>query len=208
VIARLEKGKYGVVTSSGLAANTNVMMLVKTGEHVIAVDDVYGGTQRYMRDIAKSRHGIDMEFIDMTDIRNVKKALRPNTKLIFLETPTNPSLKIADIKAISKLAKKNGSLVAVDNTFMTPLLQSPLDLGADMCINSLTKYIGGHADIIMGSITTNSAKLEEKLRWNLNTFGACPSSFDSYLALRGIKTLKLRVTQQCQNAIILARYLE
>ena len=197
-----------MVTSSGLAANTNVMMLVKTGEHVIAVDDVYGGTQRYMRDIAKSRHGIDMEFIDMTDIRNVKKALRPNTKLIFLETPTNPSLKIADIKAISKLAKKNGSLVAVDNTFMTPLLQSPLDLGADMCINSLTKYIGGHADIIMGSITTNSAKLEEKLRWNLNTFGACPSSFDSYLALRGIKTLKLRVTQQCQNAIILARYLE
>ena len=142
-----------------------------------------------MRDIAIAKHNIDIEFIDMTNTKNVKKAIRPNSKLIFLETPTNPSLKLADIKAIVKIAKKRDILVAVDNTFMTPLLQSPLKLGADMCINSLTKYVGGHADIIMGSVTTNNEDLAEKLRWNLNTFGGCPSSFDAFLALRGLKTL-------------------
>jgi len=169
---------------------------------------VYGGTQRYMRQISQERNGIEYTFVDMTDVKKVEEAVKPNTKLIWIETPTNPTLKVCDIEAICKLCKEKGILTVVDNTFASPYLQSPLLLGADMCVNSVTKYIGGHSDVVMGVLALNNKELRDKLFFTSKTIGGTPGPFDCYLALRGLKTLKVRMEAHCKSAQIIAEYLE
>jgi cystathionine gamma-lyase len=178
------------------------------GEHVICCDDVYGGTQRYMRKVSEEKGMLKYSFVDMTHVENIEKTIQPNTKLVWIETPTNPTLKVCDIEAICKLCKEKGILTVVDNTFCSPYLQSPLQLGADMCVNSVTKYIGGHSDVVMGTLTLNDSKLYETLRFLSKSFGGVPSPFDCYMALRGLKTLKVRMEQTCKSAAVIARYLE
>jgi cystathionine gamma-lyase len=207
-MAGVEYGKFGMAFSSGCAAMTCVLLLLNHGDHVICCDDVYGGTQRYMRKIQEEKGNLKFTFVDMTKVENVEKAIQPNTKLIWVETPTNPTLKICDIEAICKLAKEKEILSVVDNTFPSPYLQSPLLQGADICVNSVTKYIGGHSDVVMGTLTLNDAKLYEKLRFLSKSFGGVPGPFDCYLALRGLKTLKVRMEQHCKNAAVIAAYLE
>jgi cystathionine gamma-lyase len=161
-----------------------------------------------MRKISEDKGMLKFSFVDMTDIENIEKAIQNNTKLLWIETPTNPTLKVCDVEAICKLAKEKGILTVVDNTFCSPYLQSPLLLGADMCVNSVTKYIGGYSDVVMGTITLNDAKLHETLKFLSKSFGGVPSPFDCYMALRGLKTLKVRMEQHCKGAAVIARYLE
>ena len=207
-LAGVEYAKYGMAFSSGCAALTCILLLLKQGDHVICCDDVYGGTQRYMRKIAEEKGMLTFTFVDMTNPDNVAKAIKPNTKLIWIETPTNPTLKICDIEAICKIAKEKEIISVVDNTFPSPYLQSPLQLGADLCVNSCTKYIGGHSDVVMGAITLNDTKLYEQLKFISKSFGGVPGPFDCYMALRGLKTLKVRMEQHCRNAMVIAKYLE
>lgn len=208
LIAECEYGKHGLAFSSGCAAMTCILLLLNTGDHVICCDDVYGGTQRYMRKIAEERIKIKFTFVDMTKPDEVEKAFTPETKLVWIETPTNPTLKICDVRKMCELAKTHNSLSVVDNTFASPYLQSPLLLGADICLNSCTKYIGGHSDLVMGSITLNSQELRDKLFFNSKSFGGCPSPFDCYLAIRGMKTLKIRMEQHCKAGLAVAKFLE
>jgi cystathionine gamma-lyase len=208
-MAAVEYGKYGLAFSSGCAATTTIILtFLKAGEHVVACDDVYGGTQRYMRQISQQRNEVEYTFVDMTKIENIEKAIKDNTKLIWVETPTNPTLKVCDIEAICKLAKSKGIITVVDNTFPSPYLQSPLLLGADLSVNSVTKYIGGHSDVVMGVITLNDQTYRDKLFFTSKTVGGVPGPFDCYLALRGLKTLKVRMDAHCRNAQIIAEYLE
>ena len=206
-IAALEYGKYGLSFSSGCAALTCLSLIFSTGDHFICCDDVYGGTQRYLREIGQKRQGLTIDFVDMTDFENVEKFRKPETKCIIIETPTNPTMKICDIQKICTWAKKHNIISVVDNTFASPYLQSPLLLGADICWNSCTKYIGGHSDLIMGTLTLNDKELRDKLFFVQKSFGGIPSPFESYLALRGLKTLKLRMEEHCKNAQILAEFL-
>jgi cystathionine gamma-lyase len=208
-LASVEHAKYGMAFASGCAATTCIIQtLTVSGDHVVACDDVYGGTQRYMRQISKERNGVDYDFVDMTDIKKVEAAIKPNTKLIWVETPTNPTLKVCDIEAICKLAKEKGIITAVDNTFPSPYLQSPLLLGADISVNSVTKYIGGHSDVVMGVLATNDLAMRDKLFFTSKTMGGTPGPFDCYMALRGLKTLKVRMDAHCRSAQIIAEYLE
>eukprot|EP01017_Pseudomicrothorax_dubius_P002636 TRINITY_DN1016_c0_g1_i1.p1 TRINITY_DN1016_c0_g1~~TRINITY_DN1016_c0_g1_i1.p1 ORF type:complete len:413 (+),score=108.78 TRINITY_DN1016_c0_g1_i1:152-1390(+) len=207
-IAAIEHGKFGLAFSSGCAAMTCILLLLKSGEHMIACDDVYGGTQRYIRNILEPRHGVEASWVDLTNKEAITSAIKENTKLLWIETPTNPTLKICDIRWLCDLARSKGIITVVDNTFCSPYLQSPLLLGADICVNSCTKYIGGHTDVVMGSITLNDKELRDRLYFNQKSFGGVPSPFDSYLALRGIKTLKLRIQESCRSAMVVARYLE
>lgn len=207
-IAAVEYGKHGMAFSSGCAAMTCILFLLSKGDHVIVCDDVYGGTQRYMRKIQEDKGFLTFTFVDMTKVENIEKAITENTKLIWVETPTNPTLKVCDIEEICKLAKEKKILTVVDNTFPSPYLQSPLQLGADMCVNSCTKYIGGHSDVVMGSVTLNDDALYEKLRFLSKSFGGVPGPFDCYLALRGLKTLKVRMEQHCRAGAVIARYLQ
>ena len=186
---------------------TCVCFLLKSDDHIICCDDVYGGTQRYLRHIGVKKHGLTVDFVDLTDLAKVEKALTEKTKMIIIETPTNPTLKVCDIEALCKFAKDKGLISVVDNTFAGPFLQSPLLLGADICLNSCTKYIGGHCDIIMGTLTTNSESLRDELYFLQKSFGGIPSPFECYLALRGLKTLKLRMEEHCKNAKIIVEYL-
>jgi cystathionine gamma-lyase len=195
--------------ASGCAATTCIIQtFLASGDHVIACDDVYGGTQRYMRQISQSRNGVDYTFVDMTNFDNIVNAAKPNTKLIWIETPTNPTLKVCDIEKICTFAKSKGILTVVDNTFPSPYLQSPLLLGADISVNSVTKYIGGHSDVVMGVLVVNDVALRDKLFFTSKTIGGTPGPFDCYLALRGLKTLKVRMDAHCRNAQIIAEYLE
>jgi len=208
-IAAVEHGKYGMAFSSGCAATTTIIQtFVNAGEHVICCDDVYGGTQRYMRQISQQRNNVEFTFVDMTDAENVKKNMKENTKLIWIETPTNPTLKVCDIEKICALAKGKGIITVVDNTFPSPYLQSPLLLGADISINSVTKYIGGHSDVVMGCLVVNDVALKDKLFFTSKTMGGVPGPFDCYLAIRGLKTLKVRMEAHCRSAQIIAEYLE
>jgi cystathionine gamma-lyase len=207
-MAGVEYAKYGMAFSSGCAAMTCVLLMFSQGDHVICCDDVYGGTQRYMRKVSEDKGMLKFSFVDMTYIENIEKAIQSNTKLVWIETPTNPTLKVCDIEAICKLCREKGLLTVVDNTFCSPYLQSPLQLGADMCVNSVTKYIGGHSDVVMGTLTLNDSKLYETLRFLSKSFGGVPSPFDCYMALRGLKTLKVRMEQTCKSAAVIARYLE
>lgn len=207
-IAAVEYAKYGLSFGSGCAAMTCVCMLLTTGDHILCCDDVYGGTQRYLREIAVKKHGLKVDFVDLTDVDKLEKYVLPTSKLIIIETPTNPTLKVCDIAKVCEFAKKHKLISVVDNTFSSPYLQSPLLLGADLCLNSCTKYIGGHCDIIMGTITTNDLELNDRLYFIQKSFGGIPSPFECYLCLRGLKTLKVRMEEHCKNANIIARFLE
>lgn len=207
-MAALEHAKFGLSFSSGCSALTCVCLCLTAGDHVICCDDVYGGTQRYLREIAVKRGNLAVDFVDLTDFEALEKARKPETKLLIVETPTNPTMKICDIEKLCIWAKKYQILSMVDNTFASPYLQSPILLGADICLNSCTKYIGGHCDVVMGTLTLNDKELRDKLYFVQKSFGGVPSPFESYLALRGLKTLKLRMEEHCKNAQIIAEFLD
>ena len=207
VIAQLENGSTGIAFGSGLAAIDAVIKLLKTGDEILAVDDIYGGAFRLFTQIYK-KFGIHVNYVDTTDVENVFNAITPKTKLIWIETPTNPTLKITDIAAIAKLAQSRGCLLCVDNTFASPALQQPLSLGADIVVHSATKYLGGHSDLIAGLVVTKDEQLGEKIKFIQNASGAILAPFDTWLVIRGIETLSLRVKQHCLNAQAVAEFLE
>ncbi len=206
-LANLESAKYGFAFASGCAATTTILHLLKQGDHVIAMDDMYGGTYRLFDKVLKN-DGFEFSFVDLTDTENFAKAIKPNTKMVWLETPTNPTLKLTDIQAIAKLAKQKNILVVVDNTFMSPYFQRPLELGADIVVHSATKYIGGHSDVVGGVAATSDQKIAERLAFLSNSMGGIQGAFDSFLALRSIKTLPLRMKAHAENAMKVAEYLE
>ncbi|MBX7232129.1 MAG: cystathionine gamma-synthase [Bdellovibrionales bacterium] len=206
-LASLENGKYGFAFASGCSATTVALHLLSAGDEVIAGDDMYGGTFRLF-DKVLSRHGIQFNYVDMTSVESVQRLISKKTKMIWLETPTNPTLKIFDIEKISALAKNTHILLAVDNTFMSPYFQRPLDLGADMVVHSTTKYINGHSDVVGGAIVTRSDELAERLGFLSNSLGPIASPMDSYLALRSLKTLSLRMKAHQQNAFSVVHFLK
>lgn len=207
VIAQLEEGSVGAAFGSGLAAIDAVVKLLQSGDEILAVDDLYGGAFRLFTQIYQ-KFGITVNYVDSTDAANVFHAITPKTKLIWIETPTNPTLKISDIAAIAKIAKASGCLLCVDNTFASPALQKPLALGADIVLHSATKYLGGHSDLIAGLVVTKDAAIGQQIKFIQNACGAILSPFDSFLVIRGIETLNLRVKQHCQTAQVIAEYLE
>ena len=207
LIAELEQGSTGVAFSSGLAAIDAVIKLLKSGDEILAVDDIYGGAFRLFTQVYK-KFGIHVNYVDSTDAENVFEAITPKTKLIWIETRTNPTLKISDISAIANLAKARRCLLCVDNTFASPVLQQPLLLGADIVVHSATKYLGGHSDLIAGLVVTKEEQLGEKIKFIQNASGAILAPFDSWLVIRGIETLALRVKQHSVNAQIVAEFLE
>ena len=206
-LAELENGRYGICFSSGLAAMDAIIKLLKSGDEVIATNDLYGGSYRLLTKIF-AQFGIKSHFIDMGDANEISKYVNKNTKLVLVETPTNPMLNIVDIKAVVKVAKTHKIKVVVDNTFASPYLQNPLDLGADIVWHSCTKYLGGHSDVVMGAVITKSKSLADKLYFIQNAAGAVPGPQDCFLMLRGIKTLHLRVQRSCENAKKVAEYLK
>ena len=206
-LAALENGRYGICFSSGLAAMDAIIKLLKSGDEIIATNDLYGGSYRLLTKIF-AQFGIVSHFIDMTNPETINKYVNKNTKFIMIETPTNPMLNIVDIKAVCKVAKAHKLKVVVDNTFASPYLQNPLDLGADIVWHSCTKYLGGHSDVIMGAVITKSKSLADKLYFIQNAAGAVPGPQDCFLMLRGIKTLHLRVQRSCENAKKVAEYLK
>lgn len=207
LIATLEGGKKGAAFSSGLAAIDAVLKLLKSGDEIVAVDDIYGGAFRLFEQVYKN-FGIHVNYVDATTTENVFHAITPNTKLIWIETPTNPTLKIADIAAIAKIAKATGCLLCVDNTFASPVLQKPLLHGADIVVHSATKYLGGHCDLIAGIVVTENEELGNRIKFIQNASGAILGPFDSWLVIRGIETLHLRIKQHCKSALAVARFLE
>jgi len=208
-IADLESGERGYAFASGLAAISTVLELLNTGDHVLASDDLYGGSFRLFDKVRKRSAGLTFDFVDMTDIANVEKAIKPNTKMIWVETPTNPMLRLADLAAIAKLAKKRGILTASDNTFASPYTQRPLEQGIDIVVHSTTKYLNGHSDIVGGcAVVGDNKDLADRLAFLHNAVGAIQGPFDSFLALRGLKTLALRMERHCSNALKIARWLE
>lgn len=206
-LASLENGKFGFAFASGCAATTTVMHFMKNGDHVIAGDDMYGGSFRLF-DKVISHNGVEFSYVDLTQPENFVKAIRPNTKLVWLETPTNPTMKLVDIRKISAEAKKHGILVAVDNTFMSPYFQRPLTLGADIVVHSITKYIGGHSDVVGGAVITNNSDIAEKLQFLSNSMGGVQATFDAFLCLRSLKTLPIRMKAHEANAMAIAKFLE
>ena len=207
IIAKLEKGSTGIAFGSGLAAIDAVLKLLRSGDEIVAVDDIYGGAFRLFTHVYE-KFGISVQYVDSTNAENVFNAVSEKTKLIWIETPTNPTLKISDIAAIAKIAKANRCLLCVDNTFASPALQQPLTLGADIVIHSATKYLGGHSDLIAGLVVTKEKELGEKIKFIQNASGAILSPFDSWLVIRGIETLPLRVKQHCLNAQVIAEFLQ
>jgi|TARA_B110001469_G_C9631621_1_gene316011 cystathionine gamma-lyase len=205
-LAALENGKYGLCFGSGLAAIDAVIKLLKAGDEVISTNDLYGGSYRIFTEIFEP-FGIKFKFISMEDASKIEQAITSNTKLIWAETPTNPMMNIIDIAAISEVAKKHNVLLAVDNTFATPYLQTPLNLGADIVMHSLTKYLGGHSDVIMGGLVCKDAALAERLYFIQNSSGAVCGPQDCFLVLRGIKTLHLRMQRHCENGKVIAHFL-
>jgi cystathionine gamma-lyase len=208
-IADLESGVEGYAFASGLAGIATILDLLNTGDHVIASDDLYGGSFRLFERVRKQSAGLKFDFVDKTDLANVERAIRPETKMIWVETPTNPLLKLADLGAIAALAKKRGILTVSDNTFASPYVQRPLELGFDIVVHSTTKYLNGHSDMVGGcAVIGENKNLAERLRFLQNAVGAIQGPFDSFLALRGLKTLSLRMERHCSNALKIARWLE
>ncbi|MBK6550100.1 MAG: cystathionine gamma-synthase [Flavobacteriales bacterium] len=205
-LAALENGEHGLCFSSGMASIDAVVKLLKPGDEVISTNDLYGGTYRIFTKIFADL-GIVFHFVDMGDLKNVEAALNANTKLIWTETPTNPLLRIIDIAGLSAIAKEQGCLLGVDNTFASPYLQTPLDLGADLVMHSVTKYLGGHSDVVMGALVVNSDELAERLAFIQNSCGATPGPQDCFLVLRGLKTLHLRMQRHCENGKVIAEWL-
>ena len=206
-IAALENGKYCLCFSSGMGAIDAVIKLLRPGDEVITSDDLYGGSYRMFTKVF-ANYGIKFHFIDMTNAANVEKYITNQTKLVWIETPTNPTMQIIDIEAVANIAKKHKLISAVDNTFASPYLQNPLALGADIVMHSVTKYLGGHSDVVMGALVTNSDSLFEQLAFIHNSCGATPGPMDSFLVMRGIKTLHLRMERHCYNGKKIAEFLK
>ena len=206
-LAALENAQFGLAFSSGMGATDTVMKLLKPGDEVITGNDLYGGSYRMFTQIF-AQYGIKFNFIDLNDAANISNYVTENTKLIWIETPTNPTMRIVDIAAAATIAKANNLLLVVDNTFASPYLQNPIDLGADMVMHSATKYLGGHSDVIMGALLTNRQDLFDKLAFIQNSCGAVPGPMDSFLVLRGLKTLHLRMKAHCENGRKVAEYLK
>ena len=205
-LAQLENGKHGIAFSSGMGAIDAVAKLLNPGDEVISVNDLYGGTYRIFTTIFE-RYGIKFNFVDLSDASSIKEHLTDKTKLVWVETPTNPTMKIVDIETIVKYAHAKGAIVAVDNTFATPYLQNPLDHGADLVMHSVTKYLGGHSDVVMGALVVNDDQLADQLYTIQNSCGAVPGPMDCFLVLRGVKTLHLRMQRHCENGMAVAKFL-
>lgn len=205
-LAALENADEGMAFASGMAAEDAIFRLLNPGDHVIVTNDVYGGTYRIGKMVLEN-YGIQFDFVDTTVIDNITKAFKPNTKMIFVETPTNPTMKITDLKAIAKFAKEHKILSVVDNTFATPYLQQPIDLGIDVVLHSVTKYLNGHSDMLGGFVGTNNKKVIERLRFLQKATGGIMSPFDAWLCLRGTKTLAVRMRQHCESAGQIAEWL-
>ncbi|MFT7537545.1 MAG: cystathionine gamma-lyase [Hyphomicrobiaceae bacterium] len=205
-LAALEGGKHGLCFASGMAAIHCVLNLLQSGDHVIAGNDLYGGTYRLLQTLY-TKFGLKTTFVDMTDLKKLEAAFQPNTKLVMLETPTNPLLRCCDLEAIADIAKKKGVLTMADNTFATPYLQTPLSLGCDIVAHSTTKYLGGHSDVVGGALLSNDQELHEKLMHFQNTCGGTPGPMDAFLVLRGTKTLHVRMDRHCENAMQVAEHL-
>jgi len=207
-LAALENAKFGLAFASGLAAESTLLLsLLKSGDHVVAFDDLYGGTRRLFNEVLQD-FGLEFTYVDARHPENVEKAIQGNTKLFWMETPTNPLMRLCDIEAIAKIAKAKNIITVIDNTFMTPYFQRPLDLGADIVVHSTTKYLGGHSDVVGGAIMLSNEEFYNKIKFNQNAIGAVPSPFDCFLVLRGIKTLPIRMERHNHNAQRLAEYLE
>jgi cystathionine gamma-lyase/cystathionine beta-lyase len=206
-IASIENAKHGLCFSSGMGACDAIIKLMKPGDEVIATDDLYGGSYRMFEKIY-SPFGIKFHYVDMMDVNNISKFINSKTKMLWVETPTNPMMKIIDIAACAKIAKEKNLILVVDNTFASPYLQNPLDLGANIVMHSATKYLGGHSDVVMGAACTNDDKLYEQLAFILNSSGANPGPMDSFLVLRGIKTLHVRMDRHCENGKKVAEFLK
>jgi len=205
-LATIENGKYGLAFSSGVAATDAVIKLLSPGDEVIAANDMYGGTYRLFTKVFE-RFGIHFKYVDTTNPENVSNAITPKSKLIWIETPTNPLMNITDIASVAAISKKAGTILCVDNTFASPYLQNPLDLGADIVMHSSTKYLGGHSDVIQGALIMNDVNLKDQLYFIQKSCGAVPGPFDCFLVLRGIKTLHVRMKAHCENGIVIANYL-
>ncbi|MFL5812781.1 MAG: cystathionine gamma-synthase [Bdellovibrionia bacterium] len=206
-VAALEGGKYGLAFSSGLATTATIMQTLKSGDHVVCSDDVYGGTFRIFDKVFKN-YGIEFSFVDLSDLAKAEAAFRPNTKMVWVETPTNPMLKLIDIAAIAAMAKKRGVISVVDNTFMSSYFQKPLSLGADVVVHSITKYMNGHSDVVGGILVTSNDALYTQLKFLQNAVGAVPAPMDCFLVMRGLKTLHVRMERHAENAMEIAKYLE
>jgi cystathionine gamma-lyase len=207
-LASMEKAKYAFAMNCGMSATISVLSLLTADDHLLCIDDVYGGTQRYLRKIWNPNYNVDWGMIDMSDLKKVRAAFKPNTKLVWIESPTNPTLKCTDIAAVAAICKEKGVLLCVDNTFMSPALQNPLVLGADIVMHSITKYIGGHSDVVAGALMFNDSALYDKLFFNIKTMGGMIAPFDAWIALRGSKTLAIRAERAAENALAIAKWLE
>lgn len=207
-LAALEGAGHGFAFGSGLAAMDAVLDLLPSGSHMVACDDLYGGSYRLFERVRRGTTALDVTYVDMTDVAAVKAAIKPNTRMVWIETPTNPLLKIIDIAAVSDVARSAGALSVVDNTFATPWTQKPISLGADISLHSITKYIGGHSDLIGGAAITNNAEIADKLKFIQNATGGILGPFESFLALRGLKTLDVRMARHAQSAHEIAQWLE
>jgi len=207
-LASLDNAKHAITFSSGLAATTTITHILSAGDHIVSMDDLYGGTNRYFRQVA-ARMNIETSFVDATDPAKVDAAIKPNTKMVWIETPTNPTLKVVDIQAVAEIVHKHDNIfLVVDNTFESAYFQRPLELGADIAYYSLTKYMNGHTDVIMGACCTNSEELHKKLRFLQNAIGPVPSPFDCYLVNRSLKTLAVRMEEHQKNSLTVGRWLE
>jgi len=208
-IADLESGSRGFAFASGMAASATVLELLDSGDHVIAMDDLYGGSFRLFNNVRERSAGLEFSFIAIEDIAALKAAIRPETRMIWVETPTNPMLKIVDIAAVAEVARECGALLVVDNTFASPMLQRPLELGADIVVHSATKFLNGHSDMVGGvAVVGDNDELADRLWYLLNSIGGIQGPFDSFLAMRGLKTLALRMKAHCENALQIAQWLE
>ena len=208
-VAALEGGSRGYAFASGMAATSTVIELLDAGSHVVAMDDIYGGSFRLFERVRRRTAGLDFSFVDLTDPAALAAAITPKTKMVWIETPTNPMLKIVDIAAVAAIARRHGLIVVVDNTFASPMLQRPLELGADIVVHSATKYLNGHSDMVGGMVVVgDNAELAEQMAFLQNSVGGVQGPFDSFLALRGLKTLPLRMKAHCANALELAHWLQ
>jgi len=208
-VAALEGGSRGFAFASGLAATATVLDLLDSGDHVVAMDDLYGGSYRLFERVRRRSAGLDFSFVDLGDLAAFEAAITPKTRMVWIETPTNPMLKIVDIAAVAEIARRRGLLVAVDNTFASPVVQRPLELGAHLVMHSATKYLNGHSDMVGGIVVVGAdAELADRMAFLQNSVGAVQGPFDSFLALRGAKTLPLRMRAHCANAMALAQWLE
>jgi|TARA_B110000914_G_scaffold226331_2_gene250595 cystathionine gamma-lyase len=207
-IAELEDGLKGFAFSSGMAATSTVLEILDSGDHIIAMDDLYGGTYRLFENVRKRSAGLEFTFTDLSNLENLESSIKPNTKMIWVESPTNPLLKVVDLREVAGFAKRNGLIAVCDNTFCSPYVQKPLDMGFDIVVHSATKYLNGHSDVIGGIAVSSDQSLSDQLTYLANATGSVMSPFDSFLVLRSLKTLAVRMERHCANAMQIANFLE